>query len=134
MDEMTPAQRSAIIAAIQDGRKIEAIKLYRRATGSNLVAAKHFIETLQHALTTGTVPDDATLATDQSEATIVRLLQEGKKIEAIKVYRDATGAGLRAAKASVEAIASERGIESGSGCGPAVLFFALVIAGTIWLK
>jgi hypothetical protein len=59
-----------------------------------------FIETLQQALATGTMPDRisvaAGLAKDQSD-TIVQLLQEGKKIEAIKVYRQATGAGLKAA-------------------------------------
>ena len=37
------------------------------------------------------------------------LLAEGRKIEAVKRYRDATGAGLAAAKDAVEALALERG-------------------------
>jgi len=60
------------------------------------------------------------------------LLQDGKKIEAIKVYRQATGVGLKEAKESVEAIASERGIESGGGCGTAVVLFALILIAAIW--
>jgi len=47
VDEMTPDQRSEIIAALESGKKIEAIKLYRNATGSDLADAKFFIETLQ---------------------------------------------------------------------------------------
>ncbi len=33
---------------------------------------------------------------------ILQLLQEGRKIEAIKVYRETTGAGLKEAKEAVE--------------------------------
>lgn len=36
------------------------------------------------------------------------LLQRGNKIEAIKIYREATGVGLAEAKAAVEAIAAGR--------------------------
>jgi ribosomal protein L7/L12 len=41
---------------------------------------------------------------------VVERLQQGKKIEAIKVYREQTGAGLAEAKDVVEAIARERGL------------------------
>ncbi len=135
MDEMTPDQRSEIIAALESGKKIEAIKLYRNATGSDLADAKFFIETLQYALKTGTVPEvssDAPAPVREQIDAIVQLLQDGKKIEAIKVYRQATGVGLKEAKESVEAIASERGIESGGGCGTAVVLFALILIAAIW--
>jgi hypothetical protein len=39
-------------------------------------------------------------------AEVAGLLQAGRKIEAIKVYRQATGAGLAEAKAAVERIAA----------------------------
>lgn len=135
MDEMTPDQRAEILAAIEAGKKIDAIKLYRNATGSNLVDAKFFVETLKYALATGTVPeglsDPATLAQEQI-GQIVELLHAGKKIDAIKIYRQATGADLKAAKESVEAIARERGIPSSTGCGPAVLLFAILLIVAIW--
>jgi ribosomal protein L7/L12 len=39
---------------------------------------------------------------------VIGLLQAGRKIEAIKVYRDATGAGLKEAKDAVEHIDANR--------------------------
>lgn len=41
---------------------------------------------------------------------VVALLREGRKIEAIKAYREATGAGLAEAKDRIEQIARERGL------------------------
>jgi ribosomal protein L7/L12 len=41
---------------------------------------------------------------------VVRQLECGKKIQAIKAYRDETGAGLQEAKAAVENMARERGL------------------------
>jgi ribosomal protein L7/L12 len=41
---------------------------------------------------------------------VVEQLEQGKKIQAIKVYREQTGAGLAEAKTAVEAIARERGL------------------------
>jgi ribosomal protein L7/L12 len=41
---------------------------------------------------------------------VVRELEQGRKIQAIKIYREETGAGLAEAKAAVEAIAGERGL------------------------
>lgn len=50
MAELTPQQNDAIIDALYGGRKIEAIKLYREATGAELVDAKNFVEKLEAEL------------------------------------------------------------------------------------
>ena len=42
---------------------------------------------------------------------VVQHLMQGQKIQAIKVYRERTGVGLREAKDEVERIARERGLE-----------------------
>lgn len=47
---LTDQQRDDITQAIFAGRKIEAIKLYRDATGEGLKEAKEFIETLIESL------------------------------------------------------------------------------------
>jgi hypothetical protein len=61
------------------------------------------------------------------EADLLPLLQQGKKIEAIKIYREMTGVGLREAKDTVEAIARKHGLATlKAGCA-GVLFFAAVI-------
>lgn len=48
--------------------------------------------------------------TPPEEPDVVQFLQQGKKIEAIKVYRQRTGLGLAESKAAVEKIARERGL------------------------
>jgi ribosomal protein L7/L12 len=40
---------------------------------------------------------------------VVQALEAGKRLQAIKAYRDATGAGLKEARAAVDSIARERG-------------------------
>jgi hypothetical protein len=41
---------------------------------------------------------------------VVRHLEAGEKIQAIKAYRKATGAGLKEAKDAVEQLAAQRGL------------------------
>jgi ribosomal protein L7/L12 len=41
---------------------------------------------------------------------VVAELEQGRKIQAIKIYREQTGTGLAEAKAAVETIARERGL------------------------
>ena len=48
-----------------------------------------------------------------AEAEIVSLIQAGKKIQAIKVYRQATGVGLKMAKDAVDTM--DRNMRAGGG-------------------
>ena len=67
--------------------------------------------------------------TDQE---ILRLLREGKKIAAIKVYRAATDADLRDSKEAVEAMAVQHGVESkATGCAGVVLLGALGLGASL---
>lgn len=68
-----------IAAALRESQMIEAIRLYRDATGATLNKSKDFISALR----------------------------DGQKIEAIKEHRGVTGAGLREAKDFVEEIIDE---------------------------
>jgi ribosomal protein L7/L12 len=59
------------------------------------------------------------------EEQILALLQGGKKIEAIKLYREKTGKGLKEAKDAVEALAKEHNITpSKAGCAGVLLIVA----------
>ncbi|MFH1269280.1 MAG: zinc ribbon domain-containing protein [Planctomycetota bacterium] len=63
-------------------------------------------------------------------------LREGRKIQAIKVYREKTAVSLQEAKEAVEAIAAKHGITAGQGAGCAgVVLLAVVAGGTLaaWL-
>ena len=111
-----------IIALLTDGRKIEAIKLYRDITGAGLKEAKDAVEALER----GDVPPRSS-SPSSGDSEILELMRAGQKIRAIKVYRDKTGSGLADAKNAVEAMARAHGLPAGpSGCGTAVLATILV--------
>jgi ribosomal protein L7/L12 len=47
----------------------------------------------------------------ESLPNVVAELDRGRRVQAIKAYREATGAGLGEAKAAVDAMARERGLQ-----------------------
>jgi large subunit ribosomal protein L7/L12 len=116
---------------LAEGRKIEAIKVYREATGAGLAEAKDAVE----ALEAGQKLPSSAVFDQESEKDIVALLEQGQKIEAIRIYREKTGAGLKEAKDAVEALAAKHGLPAGrSGCAGVVLLClaglgALIIPG-----
>ena len=118
--------------ALDAGRKIEGIRIYRQLTGAGLKEAKDAVEglgdldhkldlILRHLESGGEIPDAPIvdesvdelgfrLRADSQAAGMTEVrewLARGRKIEAIKVYRNLTGAGLKEAKDAVEAM--ERG-------------------------
>lgn len=112
---LTVSQRpefAEIERLVRAGNKIEAIKLFRQLTGAGLKESKDVIDKLAEG-DTGTAANYAATA-DQFEITsdttdragqiekIGRLLKAGNKIEAIKVYRQTFGVGLKEAKDAVE--------------------------------
>jgi ribosomal protein L7/L12 len=110
-----------LTALIERGQKIEAIKQYRERTGSGLKEAKDAVEALERGEQLPT-PKAILTTVDQD---VVSLVREGKMIAAIKLYREKSSVGLAEAKAAVEALATEHGIQArGSGCANA-LFMAL---------
>lgn len=63
------------------------------------------------------------------EEQVADLCRAGRKLDAIKALREATGMGLKESKEAVEALARRHGIEMQStGCGTAVLLVAIVSA------
>lgn len=92
------------------GDKIGAIKLYRELTGVGLAEAKSAVEQMQTQLRGFESPelslprDPAGPAAPQSSTAINEAIFAGKKIVAIKLYREQTKAGLAEAKRAVEEI------------------------------
>jgi ribosomal protein L7/L12 len=112
-----------------EGRKIEAIKVYREATGAGLKEAKDAVEGLDlrgglsHQLDVG----------EDFEPQLLSLLEQGQKIRAIKVYRERTGVGLKEAKDAVEALGRRHGIvPKGAGCA-GLLLLTLILCGLLGL-
>jgi ribosomal protein L7/L12 len=105
MTEASPLQQllDDIKGYIAAGRKIEAIKLYREATGAGLAEAKEAVELIE----AGQPPKSGTNASlddNQALRAVSGLVAKGSKIEAIKRYREATGVGLKEAKDAVDAL------------------------------
>jgi len=138
---LTPEQRQAILAALQAGNKIEAIKLCREATGLGLAEAKDFVERL------ATSPDaplsPAPIAGALSP--VADLLFAGQKIQAIKLYREQVqpGAGLAEAKQAVERLEAElcaqhpekfTSAAQKSGCAAVLAVFAVLVIVLFWLR
>jgi arabinogalactan endo-1,4-beta-galactosidase/ribosomal protein L7/L12 len=116
------AELQALVVA---GRKIEAIKRYRELTGVGLKEAKDTVEALMRGASLPTREQDSV----GFEANIISLLEQGKKIAAIKLYRERTGVGLKEAKDFIEALAADRRIAapSRSGCLGVVLVVVLFV-------
>lgn len=100
-----------ITELIHGGKKIQAIKLYHETFGAGLAEAKAAVEQLergQGAAFGQTIVIKSTSMDSQAALHEARaLLDSGRKIEAIKVYRQAFAVGLAEAKAAVEQM--ERG-------------------------
>lgn len=91
-------------ALAQRGEKIAAIKLLRDHTQVGLKEAKAYVEQLDRA-PAGEAPPPSIRACSPEELEELRLLaRQGKKIEAIKRYREITGTGLKEAKDAVEGL------------------------------
>jgi ribosomal protein L7/L12 len=105
MADASPLQQllDDIRAHLAAGRKIEAIKRYREATGAGLAEAKEAVELIE----AGKPPksdSNASLGEDRALHDVSDLVRQGRKIEAIKRYREATGLGLKEAKDAVDAL------------------------------
>lgn len=64
---------------------------------------------------------------------IVQSLKEGKKIEAIKDYRESTGAGLKESKEAIEELIQKYNITMKSGCA-SMLLVALSATALIFIS
>jgi ribosomal protein L7/L12 len=66
---------------------------------------------------------------DPNEDHVLSLLEGGRKIEAIRLYRSQSGVGLKEATDYVEALATKYGISpKGAGCAGMVLLIVLASA------
>jgi ribosomal protein L7/L12 len=97
--------QSELVSLLGQGKKVQAIKLYRERTGAGLKEAKDAVEAVQRGQVSALTGLDDAIVRE-----LVGLLQQGQNIEAIKLYRERTGAGLKDAKEAVEALAARRGL------------------------
>lgn len=104
MPGLTPDQVQKIHQLLHNKQVIQAIQLYREATGVSLAEAKEAVEEM--ALVEVTKPPSGVRSYDDPvmESKIRSLLAKGKKIDAVKIYREEYGIGLKEAKDAVDRI------------------------------
>ena len=105
---------------LSSGNKIAAIKRYREETGVGLAEAKSAVEALEagHSLVDRPQAERTEIDGNDLVNQVVALLEQGHKIQAIKLFRTNVGCDLKTAKAAVEKIAEQHGIltQSNVGC------------------
>ncbi len=116
---------SELTGMLQAGRKIDAIKRFRELTGAGLKEAKDAIEAIEQGRPSALPgkPDEG------FESELTGMLQAGRKIDAIKRFRELTGAGLKEAKDAIERLAAAQGLAAsrGTGCLNVLLLAAMLI-------
>jgi len=104
---LSQAQLAQINAEIAAKRKIDAIKLYREFTGEGLKEAKEAVEAIergQKPAFSANHPSSASQPAGDLMAQIEQELRAGRKINAVKLYREAHNVGLKEAKDEVDEI------------------------------
>lgn len=98
MKPTQPALPDAAIAALRDGRVIDAIKIVREQTGLGLAEAKTAVD----AHVTGSTTQHVASETASIPLPAIAMLAAGNLIGAIKATRAGTSLGLKDAKLAVE--------------------------------
>jgi ribosomal protein L7/L12 len=95
MPSLSPNQVQQIHEYIHNQQLIHAIKLYRDATGASLAEAKDAVEAM--ARNEAVKPPDRVMDYDNPvlEGKIKSLLARRQKIEAVKIYHEEYGVGLK---------------------------------------
>jgi ribosomal protein L7/L12 len=102
--EAVPLEGPDVTALLQAGRKLDAIRLYREQTGSSLQAATGVIKDLERKLD---IEDESEIEHSQDVPT---LLRAGRKIDAIRVYREQHGSSLQDATKAINQLEKDLGL------------------------
>lgn len=95
-----------VLAALEDGQPIEAIKRLRTATGLGLKEAKEAID--RHLAGAPARPRPSIAAAVGLPFSVAAAMQQGHKLEAIRLLREQGGLGLKEAKDAVDAFEREQ--------------------------
>lgn len=104
MGTTPPSLPPEVVAAIESGRAIEAIKLLRQSTGLGLAEAKSVVD---HYVRSRNMPEAPSAPEAPLPPDVMQALRNGNKIEAVRLVRQHRGLGLREAHLLVESLAAK---------------------------
>jgi ribosomal protein L7/L12 len=117
MSNSRPVHEQRAIELIAAGKKIEAIKVLREATGMGLAEAKQAVDQLE---STGQAPAKSIASPTELPVEVVDLAKQGKTVEAIKRLRERSNLSLHDAKELVDRVPVDPGVRK-AGCAGLVL-------------
>jgi len=124
MDMPSADLEQQVRSLLDQGQKIQAVKLYKDQTGVGLAEAKEAVESMQ---ADADPPSSPAEPGGDLEAELLRLLGRGDKLEAVKLYKDQNGTSLLEAKQVVESLAARHGLVTQRG-GCLGVMLAVVLA------
>lgn len=105
------------------GEKTDAISLYRQQSGAGLQEGTDAVDAYERGEPLPPLPEMDT----GLEEEVLALLRAGKKLEAVKAYREHTGSDLKDSLRAIDALAAQHGIATkGGGCAGVALMIAAV--------
>lgn len=140
IDDLPQGVQEKIRQDILEGRKLDAVKTFREATGQNLLKCKTVIEDEWERLSSAhqqrlEQPENPADSDELNQ--ILDLIFTHNKLDAVKVYKDSTGVSLLAAKKFIEDLTDQLKedcpdqfkISTGNqlGCAGALLVFIAVV-------
>ncbi|RKG55525.1 hypothetical protein D7X30_26655 [Corallococcus sp. AB011P] len=99
--------QKSLAELIESGQMINAIKLYRQIHGCGLKEAKDAVEAMRDGRARMEPLERREVSGSESNDAIERAVRDNNLIQAIKLYRDQHGVGLKEAKDAVEAMRAE---------------------------
>lgn len=114
--------------AISKG-KIAGIKLYREFTGANLIDSKKYVQQLLEQEESGVSGDQSHRDFGLDDAlmdSILNAIQDGDKLKAVKIYKDATGNRLKPSKEFIEKLMHELALANPQAVGKSGCLFLLI--------
>ncbi len=125
----SPGTVGDVRSMLEQGRQVDAVRMYREQTGTGLREATAAIEALGRIQKGPAARTYASRASRDANlnADLWALVQNGQKSEAIRLYRERTGETASRAEDAVEVLAREHGVLPGkAGCfGLVVLCLAV---------
>jgi len=106
-----------VVSMLEQGRKSDAVRMYREQTAAGRQQAAAAVEAIERAAKTPAARTSRASRDANLKADLWALIQNGQMIEAIQLYRQRTGESIKRAKDAVEALARERGVvPARAGC------------------
>jgi ribosomal protein L7/L12 len=131
---VTEEQIKLIQQQFQSKGKIACIKLYREFTDASLLDAKEQIEQFLNNGELGESSNQGQSDFDLDDAlmdSILNAIQDGNKVKAVKIYKDATGNSLKPSKEFIEKLMHELALADPESVGKSGCVLLLLVLVTI---